>query len=467
MSSRSASVSSLPPGPRTPRALQAVYRMFRFAEFRARCYKRYGETFTLRVGTLPASVLTRDRSAIRRLFTGDPLGKRHGNDLLRPFVGDHSLLVLEPAEHLQRRRLVSPPFHGERVRSYAELMQQLVAGELDRVRRGDLLVAQPFAQALTLDVILRAVLGVSDRALHTRLREIFNQLAAPRNSIVILMPGLARRSRWNVFSWLVWRLKDELDALLFAHISATRADPALEQRDDILAMLVRARDENGAGLSDQELRDELVTLIVAGHETTATAIAWGVELLAHSPSVAQRARNGDDAYMDALVKEVLRMRAPSPVGAARYALEPFTLGPWTIPPDVGLLVDAHGIHHDPAVYPLPEAFRPERFLEESADGYAFLPFGGGAHRCLGAALAQLELKVVLRELLMRFEFAPVSPELAPPVARGPMIAPRGGGRVRIVRELRDGAFPQPHERTTHEAAAAVSPPDEQHARDPA
>jgi len=160
-----------------------------------------------------------------------------------------------------------------------------------------------------------------------------------------------------------------------------------------------------------------------------------VELLAHNPSVAQRARDGDDAYMDALVKEVLRMRAPSPVGAARYTLEPFALGPWTIPPDVALLVDAHGMHQDPAVYPLPAAFRPERFLERPGDGYAFLPFGGGAHRCLGAALAQLELKVVLRELLMRFEFVPLSAELARPIARGPTIAPRGGGRVRIVRAL--------------------------------
>ena len=154
--------ASLPPGPRTPRLVQALRRIWRYEQFRERCYERYGETFTLRVGSLPPSVLTRDREAIKRLFTGEPLLKRHGNDLLRPFVGDRSLLVLEPAPHLERRRLVTPPFHGERVRTYAELMQTLVAVGLERVRPGEVLVVQPLAQALTLEVIMQAVLGVRD-----------------------------------------------------------------------------------------------------------------------------------------------------------------------------------------------------------------------------------------------------------------------------------------------------------------
>jgi len=424
--------SSLPPGPRLPRAVQALLRVWRYAEFSDRGHARYGDTFTVRVGSLPTGVLTKDRDVIRRLFTGDPLAKRHGNDLLRTFVGEQSLLVLEPAEHLARRRMLLPPFHGERVQSYARLMERLVCAELDRVQPGDVLAVQPIAQALTLDVILQAVLGVSDVAIRRRLRKIFDALSTPLNAFVLFVPQLARRSPWNALSKRAWRLKDELDALLFEHIVATRADALLSEREDILAMMVCARDADGAGLSDEQLRDELITLITAGHETTATAIAWGVELLVHSPAVMTKAREGDDAYEEALVKEILRIRSPVPLGGARHSLEPFAIGEWTIPPDVAILVDAHGVHHDPETYPEPDRFRPERFLEEPPDAYSFLPFGGGAHRCLGASLALLEIKIVLRGLLARLELAPVSNTLARPVPRGPTLAPRGGARVRVV-----------------------------------
>jgi cytochrome P450 len=197
-------------------------------------------------------------------------------------------------------------------------------------------------------------------------------------------------------------------------------------------MMVSARDEHGTGLSDEQLRDELITLITAGHETTATAIAWGVELLMHNPAVMQKAREGDDAYLEAMVKEILRVRSPIPVGGARFVLEPFAIGGWTIPANVAVVVDAHGVHHDPVTYRQPHEFRPERFLDQPPDSYSFLPFGGGAHRCLGASLALLEIKLVLRELLARLELAPTSPALARAVPRGPALAPRGGARIRVV-----------------------------------
>jgi cytochrome P450 len=423
---------ALPPGPRLPRAVQAILRLWRYPQFSDRCHARYGDTFTVRIGGLPASVLTKDRDVIRRLCTGDPLVKHHANDLLRALVGDQSLLVLEPDEHLARRKLLSPPFHGERVRSYALLMERLVARELDRLQPDEVVKVHPLAQALTLDVILQAVLGVSDLATRERLRALFNALNTPLNAFVLFVPQLSRRSPWNPLSRRGWRLKDEIDALLFAHIAATRADVHLDDREDILAMMVSSRDENGVGLSDEQLRDELITLIAAGHETTATAIAWGIELLVHNPAVMAAAREGDDAYMDALVKEVLRIRAPLPIGSARHILEPFEIGPWTIPSDAAVIVDAYGVHNDPEIYPEPHEFRPERFLESSADGYSLLTFGGGAHRCIGASLAQLEIKVVLREFLARLELAPVSDAIARPVPRGPTLAPRGGARVRVV-----------------------------------
>ncbi len=423
---------ALPPGPRLPRAVQALLRLYRFPEFSDHCHARYGDTFTIRIGGLPTSVLTKDRDAIRRLFTGDPLVKRHANDLLRPFVGDQSLLVLEPDEHLARRKLVSPPFHGERVRSYALLMERLVASEIDRLQPGDLVNTQSLAQALTLEVILQAVLGVSDPVVRERLRGLFEALNTPLNAFALFVPQLSRRSAWNPLSRRPWRLKDEIDALLFAHIADTRADERLEERDDILAMMVSARDEHDASLGDEQLRDELITLIAAGHETTATAIAWGFELLAHHPAVMADARDADDAYLDALVKEILRIRSPFPIGSARYVREPFDIGPWTIPSDVAVIVDAHAIHNDPEIYPQPHVFRPERFLEAAADGYSLQAFGGGAHRCIGASLAQLEIKVVLREMLAQLELAPTSEKLARQVPRGPTLAPRGGAQVRVL-----------------------------------
>jgi cytochrome P450 len=311
------------------------------------------------------------------------------------------------------------------------LMERLAADALARLRPQETVAIQPIAQSLTLEVILQAVLGISDADTREQLRRIFDAMNTPLNAIALFLPRLSKRSRWNLLSRRAWQLKDQLDALLFAHIAATRADPRLAQREDILALMISARDEQGAGLDDVQLRDELVTLIAAGHETTATAIAWGVELLVHNPSVMASAREGDDAYLDALTKEILRIRPPLPVAAARHVLEPLQIGAWTIPPSVPVLVDAHGVHHDPEIYPEPHAFRPERFLDGAPDGYSLLTFGGGAHRCIGASLAQLEIKVVLREILATLELERVSDTLARGVPRGPTLAPRGGARVRV------------------------------------
>ncbi len=434
--------ASLPPGPRLPRAVQALARVWRFEELSDRGHARYGDSFTVRVGTAPPAVLTRDREVIKRLYTGDPLGKRHGNDVLVQFVGAQSLLMLEPPQHLARRKMLLPPFHGERVQSYARLMERLAAAELDRLCAGDVVKVQPITQALTLDVIMQAVLGISDVAVRQRLRRIFDELNTPLNAFAMFVPQLTRRARWNLFSRRAWRLKDELDALLFEHIAATRADPLLSEREDILAMMVGARDELGDGLTDEQLRDELITLIAAGHETTATATAWGVELLVHNPAVMARARDGDEAYLEALVKEILRIRSPLPITSGRHMLEPFEIGPWTIPYEIPVLVDAYGVHHDPRTYPEPHVFRPERFLEAQPDGYSFLPFGGGAHRCLGASLALLEMKVVLRELLARVELERTSTTPARAVPGGPTLRPRGGARVRVLRR-RPPARPLP------------------------
>jgi cytochrome P450 len=434
LASRASVSNRLPPGPRLAPTLQAVMRVWLWAQYSDRYHARFGDTFSVRLGRLPQGVVTADRDAIRRLFTGDPLVKRHGNDLLAPVLGEHSVLVLEPAEHLKRRRVLLPPFHGERVQGYGRLMERLVSKQLDELVPGRTTRMQPIAQELTLDVILQAVLGLDDAVTRDRLRRKFDAMVTPLSNLALFIPKLAERSRWNRPGERFWRMKDEIDSLLLGHIAATRADPRIEEREDVLAMMVLARDDDGSGLSDQQLHDELVTLITAGHETTATAISWGLELLTHNPSTMTRAREGDDAYLDALVKEILRIRSPAPIAAGRYLLEPFPIGQWTIPPGVALVVDAYGVHHDPTVYPNPDVFQPERFLGEQPDAYSFLPFGGGAHRCVGATLAMLEMKIFLREILARYELASVSPKEARPVPRAVTLAPRGGARVRVLRE---------------------------------
>lgn len=459
---------ALPPGPRTPGPLQAVSWGLRYPQFTQRGRRRFGSTFTIRPGTMAPIVLTSDGDAIRRLFTGDPLAKQHANDAVRPLLGDRSVLLLEPAEHLQRRKLLLPPFHGERVRGYAELMRKLMEAEVDRWRPGDTVAMLPLAQNVTIEVILQAVLGVADQPTRDRFRRLIDnvlfypfgaaglglsrrlpRVTAPRPvraaaalgaslltpAVMTYFPGMKKRGWWNAGTWVWWRHYDRLIAELDRHIGATRGDPRLADREDILAMLVAARDEEGNGLSTQDLREDVLTLIGAGHETTAAAIAWGSVLLAHHPDVRRRAadaaRDGDEEYLGALVKEILRLRPPIPVAAGRVMDESFPIGPHTVPAGTMVFIDAWGVHHDPDRYPDPERFDPERFLGAAPGGYNWLPFGGGAHRCIGSALAELEIRIALTTILRRVEIGPADAALAPPARRGLVVVPYAGGRIAV------------------------------------
>ena len=466
---------SLPAGPRWPGPVQAVLWGLRYPQFTSAAHERFGATFTLRPGTMPPAVLTTDADAIRRLLTGDPLAKRHGNEAVRPLIGPRALMLLEPAQHLARRKLLLPPFHGDRVAAYAEVMQRLIDEEIDSWRPGDTVAVLPSALNMTIEVILGAVLGVADVEMRRQLRQLIDDILVyplgplrrrlgtrptqgphpPRPvreaaaiAASLLTPAVATyfpetkvRTWWNPATWRWWRYRDRLVALLDEQIAATKADPRLAERDDILAMLVQARDEQGNALSSDDLRDDLVALIGAGHETTAVAIAWGVELLAHNPGVrataAAAAREDDDRYLGAVVKEILRMRPPIPVAAGRALDEPFRIGPHTIPATTIIMIDAWGVHHDPERHPDPESFRPERFLDRAPEPYTWLPFGGGAHRCIGSALAELEIKVALTAILRRVELAPADRELAPVARRGITVVPQGGGRFRVEQRRRE------------------------------
>lgn len=427
---------SLPPGPRLPQLVQAVRYSQQWATFSLDMRARYGGTWTLRLPGFPPSVVTTDRDAIRRLFTGDPLAKRHANDLLRPLFGSRSLLLLDPADHLARRKLELAPFHSERVRRYHDRVVALLEQEVAGWAPGAEVEVHPRAKALTLEIILELVLGVRDPELRNRVTTVLGEVMQPRHSVAMFLPQwLSRRASWNVLSRGFWAIIDRLDGLVLGHIEATRADPRVAEREDVLAMLMSARDEHGEGLTDRELRDELVTLIIAGHETTSTAIAWSIDLLAHHPEVAAELRErlaaGDREYLKAVAAEVLRLRTVLPVTAARQPLEPFDVAGHRLPEGTIVLVNADGLHHDPELYPEPDAFRPERFLGEKPESYAYLPWGGGARRCLGISLAMLEFEQAVETIVTSCELAPVGPP-ARPVRVGTTQAPGNRGRVRIL-----------------------------------
>jgi cytochrome P450 len=416
--------------------VQALLWGLRFPSFTARAHRTYGPTFTVRVGGLKPSVVTVDRDGIRRLLTGDPLTKRHASDQLKPLFGERSIVVLEPAEHLERRRLLLPPFHGDSVRAHSSSIERATESAIAGWRKGDVVRILPFAQQLTLDVVLGSLLGTSEPEIRSTVRAIFDSMVSiPGSAVAGYFPRLGRRTPLNPLAERYWRLRDTLDETLSAQIAATRASPELARRTDILALMTRVRDDEGRGLDDTDLRDELKALITAGHETTATAIAWAAEFLAHEPDVQRSAREaaiaGDAEYVDALVKEVLRIRPPVPISATRRVTEPFELSGFTIPPGVPMLVNGFGLHHDPALFPDPRRLKVERFLGRSPDGYAYLPFGGGARRCIGAGLAQLELRIVLTVLLRRFAFEPTAPRLSRIVRRGITLAPANEAKVRL------------------------------------
>jgi len=317
----------------------------------------------------PPIVVTSDGDAIRRLFTGDALLRRHGNDFLKPIFGERSLFFLEPAEHVARRRIELGPFHGAAVRAYTERIAELAEAEVATWMPGEVVASHPRARSLTLKVILELVLGVRDAALAGEITSIMDWLSTPVGNLALFAPpSLTDRAWWKFSSGPAYARVERLHALLEEQICRIRDDPTLNERSDVLSLLVRAQDEHGAKLSDADLRDDLVTLVVAGHEPTATALAWACDLLARNPDVSARIRESvaseDREYLKAAVKEVLRARPPLPASASRHALEPFPIGDWIVEPDALIFVDAIGMHSNSEVHAEPEAFRPERFLDD-------------------------------------------------------------------------------------------------------
>jgi cytochrome P450 len=376
----------------------------RSVPFFERCRARYGPRFTVRLVGTPPFVMLADPDEVKQVFTApaDVLHPGSGARILEPVIGRNSVILLDEDAHLAQRRLMLPAFHGEQVGRLTAVMTEVAAAQVERWPRGEPVALHPRLQALTLEIILRTVFGLEEGARLDRLRGHLTDVLAIGVSPVSLLPPLQRDlgplSPWRRFL----RMRDAVDAELFALIEERRRDAA--QRDDVLSLLLAARHEDGSPMSPQELRDELMTLLVAGHETTASQLAFAFERLVRTPDVLARlteaVAGGDgDAYVTATVQETLRRRPVLPNAAPRLVMQEIEVGGWRYPTGVCLVANAYLVHHDPAIYPDPYAFRPERFLEQSPGTYTWIPFGGGRRRCLGAAFATVEMKVVLRAVL--------------------------------------------------------------------
>jgi len=433
----------LPPGPRAPGTVNMVRLMRRPLETLLGWRERYGDLFTVRYPLFGTGVYVCDPDAIRSLLTGDQSDLRAGeaNAPLAPVLGERSLLTLDGAEHLRHRRLLLAPFQGSAVQTFREVIRDVAEAEVSSWRPGERFAVRDRMRTLTFEVIARAVFGVTQPARIERLRRAL--LALTDMTWLIVLP---ERMRWDLGACSPWgRFRRRLaaaDALLYEEIARRRADPALGERTDVLSLLLRARDEDGEPMSDRELRDELMTMLLAGHETTATALAFAFDLLPRHPAVLARLRDelagGDDTYLDAVVTETLRLR-PVIDANERTLTQPRTLCGWELPAGIRVYPAIAVVHHRADLYPEPEAFRPERFLDGKAESYAWLPFGGGIRRCVGAALAQAEMAEVIRTVVQRAELAPVRPQPDPVVLRGITLVPRHGAPV----EVRRVAAPAP------------------------
>ena len=401
-----AAASSLPPGPRLPVAAQTARAWRATVPFFDAASRRYGPIFTIRAMPWGTAVVVNDSDLVKEVFCGDPAVYHagEGNSILAPIVGSRSVLVLDEDEHLGARRMLLPPFHGEAVTAYGTVVEQIVAEEIARWPLLEAFPLHPRFRAVTLEVILRAVIGVSDPRRMAALREVLPECLQISPTIMAMwaIPGLGRVGPWRRF-----RAKlAEAKRLLLEEIRDRRLDPRLDEREDVLSRLIAGgRDD----LNDDELRDQIMTLLVAGHETSSTGLAWTFERLLRHPIALALAREGEDAYLDAVVQESLRVRPVLPV-VLRQLRAPVNLGGYELPAGITVMPAITLMHENAALFSEPGRFKPERFLDGGEGGtYAWIPFGGGRRRCLGAAFASFEMRVVVKKILQSTELRPDVP----------------------------------------------------------
>ncbi len=432
-------MDSLPPGPSVPAAVQLLATWKRPGASLERQRRRFGKRFTVKLPFQPPFVILADPGDIKELLTAPPdaIHPGEGARVLEPIIGRNSVILLDEDAHMEQRKLMLPAFHGEKMQALTGLMTELAEGEVGSWPTEQAVALHPRLQRLTLEIILRAVFGLEQGARLDQLRDHLTQTLEFGESPFSVLPA-AQRFHRVVPSLRRFQLAvKKADALIFELIEERRASPE-QDRDDVLTMLVAARHDDGSPMSAQELRDELMTALVAGHETTASELAWAFERLAREPDATRRIAaelDADDGeqYLAATVHEVLRLRPVLPSAAPRLVKKPIKIGDHEYPAGVALLASTYLVHRDPEIYPEPYAFRPERFLEAKPGTYTWIPFGGGRRRCLGASFALQEMKIVLRAALSRYELSPARSAAERPARRSITLSPAHSATV-VLRE---------------------------------
>jgi cytochrome P450 len=379
--------------------------MFRPIPLMERCRERYGPIFSMNMGPA-AVVMISDPRLAKGVMAGDPKILRAGdtNGLFRPVVGSHSILLLDGEEHMRHRKIMLPAFGGGHGQRFADQVREIAEERISGWRTGQRLSLRDEMEAISFESIMRVVFNDDAHGRQGRLRELIPEMMDRCDSPYTLLPWF-RKSLAGLSPYArLMKVVGEVDEALYEAIDERRADPLVQLRDDVLSLLLRAIQDDGRPLGDRAIRDELLTLIMAGYETTTSALAWSFERLMRSPAPMERLiaelERGEDEYLNAVVQETLRCRPVVPV-VARRLRAPQEIGGYTLPAGTILMVSIYLVHNDPEGYPEPDRFRPERFLGGTPDQAVWIPFGGGVRRCMGASFAQLEMKVVLREVLTR------------------------------------------------------------------
>jgi cytochrome P450 len=405
--------SSLPPGPRMPSTLQAIAWARRPLPFLERCQKHFGDIFTIRVRHSGTWVILADPEDVKRVFTADHavLGVGVANSILGPLLGPRSVMLLEEPEHVKRRKLMLPPFHGERMQGYSEMMANVTRRELASWPIGEPFELWPHMQEITLEAIMRVVFGPVEtdrlRRLRYLLRRLTNWMNDPRRLNLLAAAGPSRFAGNSDYRGMMGPVEDAV----LEEVRRRQRDPDCTDGRDIAAMLGEARYEDGSPMSEQDLRDELVTLLTDG--PTSSLLSWAFERILRHPDKLTRLRaeidaGESDAYLDAVVKETMRLCPAAPI-VVRRLLAPMELGGYTIPAGTTVAPCVHLIHRRADLYPAPLHFSPERFLERPAGTYTWIPFGGGVRRCLAASYAQMLMKQVIRTVVSQIDLRPTDP----------------------------------------------------------
>jgi cytochrome P450 len=437
--------ATMPPGPPLPAGVQTALMLRWWGPCALAFHRRYGDVFTVSLAGFGKGVYLANPDDIKTVFAGDPRIFHAGeaNRILGGVLGPTSVLVLDDDLHRDRRRLMLAPFAREAVARQHALIAEIAAANVAGWPVGTEFAVAPRMSEITLEVILRTAIGASDPQRLAALRDVMPRLLTLSlfDTVAIARPELQRRRPWRS----LLRRITEADALLYAEITERRADPNLAERTDALAMMVREADHNGRQMSDAELRDQLMTLLLAGHDTTATSLSWALERLTRHPQILARAvaaaeagAAGDpagDDYLDAVARETLRIR-PVVFDVGRVLKEPVEIAGYRLPAGVTVIPAIGLVHASEAVYGDAAAFRPERMLNNTGSPTTWLPFGGGNRRCLGANLALAEMRIVLREVLRHAELETTSAAGERPRINGIIHQPHRGARIRV-RALRD------------------------------